>query len=87
VLTAYGEVYTKGQTRPPRIAATIARAGRLSDAQMTPARVVVTEPGRAGYVARVPLDTLRPGDYVLTLEARDGRRTATRQVLFTVTAE
>jgi hypothetical protein len=87
VLTAYAEVHTKGQTRPPGIVATIARAGRLSDAQVTPARVVLAEPGRAGYVARVPLDTLRPGDHVLTFEARDGRQTAKRQVLFTVTAD
>ena len=86
VLTAYAEVYTRGQTRPPAVVATIAPATRLSDAQRTSPRVVVTEPGRAGYAARVPLDTLRPGDYVLTFEARDGRATATRQVLFTVTA-
>jgi hypothetical protein len=87
VLTAYAEVYTKAQTRPPAIAATITRANGLSDAPQTTPRLVVAEPGRAGYLARMPLDTLRPGDYVLRLEARDGRQAATRQVLFTVTAD
>jgi hypothetical protein len=87
VLTAYAEVYAKAQTRSPVVVATVARASRLSDAQRTTPRLVVAEPGRAGYVTRVPLDTLRSGDYVLTFEARDGRVTATRQVLFTVTAD
>jgi len=51
----------------------------------TPTRTA--EPGRAGYTVRLPLADLPPGDYVLTMEARAGRRTAARQVPFSVVAE
>ena len=45
---------------------------------------VASGPSRFGYTVRLPLAELTPGDYVLTLEARVGGRTAKRQVPFGV---
>jgi VWFA-related protein len=84
-LTAFAEVYTETRTRPEdvRLTATVTRArgGRVRSEAATRMR---SEPGLAGYTAVIPLSALAPGDYVLTLEARAGRRTATRQVPFAV---
>ena len=85
VLTTYVEVYTNAKTPPPPVIARLARADQLNRAQPVNARPVVAEPGRAGWVTRIPIETLEPGIYVLSLEARAGRRSALRQVPFTVT--
>jgi hypothetical protein len=45
------------------------------------------EPGRTGYVARIPLADLNAGEYVLILEARTGRAKSTRQIPFTVLSD
>jgi hypothetical protein len=42
------------------------------------------ERGRMGYVVRVRMADLTPGEHVLTLEASSGRRTETRRVPFAV---
>jgi Ca-activated chloride channel family protein len=83
-VTAYVEVYTADGTRPAVIP-TIARTSRLSDPQPVPTRQAVGEPGRVGYVATLDLARYQAGDYVLTFEARNGRESATRQVVFSVT--
>ena len=84
-LTAFAEVYTEARTKPEDVRMTVtlarARGGRVrSDA----ASRIRSEPGVAGYTSVIPLAVLAPGDYVLTLEARAGRRTATRQLPFAV---
>jgi hypothetical protein len=48
------------------------------------ATLATGEPGRWGYTIRLPLADLRIGSYVLTLEARAGRRTASRQIALAV---
>ena len=87
VISAYAEVYTDPR-RPEvaRVTASLAASsGRKARAPtMTPAS---GEPGRDGYLTRIPLADLTPGDYVLTLEARTARGSATRQVPFTVNAD
>ena len=84
-LTAFAEVYTEARTKPEDVGLTAtltrARGGRVRSDTATRVR---SEPGVAGYTAVIPLAMLAPGDYVLTLEARAGRRTVTRQVPFAV---
>jgi VWFA-related protein len=84
-LTAFAEVYTEARTKPEdvRLTTTVTRArgGRVRSEAGTRIR---SEAGVAGYTAVIPLAEFAPGDYVLTLEARAGRRTATRQLPFAV---
>jgi VWFA-related protein len=84
-LTAFAEVYTEARTKPEdiRLTSTVTRVrgGRVRSDTATRVR---SEPGLAAYTAVIPLSMLAGGDYVLTFEARAGRRTATRQLPFTV---
>lgn len=84
-ITAYAEVYTSAQSMPQLATATVAPADELTRTRIVETTISAVEPGRLGQLASLPLRDLRPGDYVLTLEARAGRQTATRQVLFSVT--
>lgn len=84
VVTAYVEGYTDEKTSLERVTASIAPADQLKRTQAVETIVAVREPHKTGHVAQLPLRDLRPGDYVLTFEARAGRRSATRRLLFTV---
>lgn len=83
VLAAYAEVYTSG--RPDATTATIARAGQLSRSSPVDMTLSTAEPGRFAALARIPMRELQPGDYVLTFATRVGARSASRQVIFSVT--
>jgi hypothetical protein len=80
-VTAFAEVYADARTATEAVTvtATLTTADGAR-AMTTPAARVTDEPGRSGYITRLPLADLAPGDYVLTLEARAGERTATRQL-------
>jgi VWFA-related protein len=85
-LTAFVEVYPEARTKVDDVVttATIAPA-RGGTARTVPTSRVGDEAGRAGYTVRLRLADVPPGEYVLTLEARAGRRSAMRQIPFTVT--
>lgn len=85
-ITAHAEVYSDDRTPDTGVLATVTTSGgtRIHTA---PAALVANSPGRARYSASLPLADLTPGDYILQLEARTGRRSATRQVLFSMIAE
>lgn len=85
-LTGYVEVYTNATTTLSQLTGTLTRVG-TSRAQSVETRYVVAERGRAGVVTRVRLNTLQPGDYVLAYAAAAGKRTTSRNVLFTVTSD
>lgn len=84
-VTAFVEVYTESRTKPGdvRITATVTTSAgaRVRSESGT---IVSSEPGRIGYTIRLPLATLRGADYVLAIEARQGRRAVARQVPFSV---
>ena len=84
-LTAFAEIYTEPGTRPEdvRLTATLTTA-RKSQVRRDTGTQLTSEAGRVGYTLRLPLAELTPGEYVWTMEARVGRRTASRQVLFTI---
>ena len=83
-LTAYVEVYTSTDTKVTQAVAQIARAGqnRPREYPLTP---TYSQPGQTVIRRLFPLREFEPGDYILTLEARADKRTASRRVLFTVT--
>jgi len=85
-VTGYVEAYTSGDSTLTGFSGSVTRVG-TTRAQPVETRTVLTERGRAAVMTRLRLNALQPGDYVLGYEARAGRRTAIRQVLFTVTAE
>jgi hypothetical protein len=84
-LTAFVEAYIDARTKVDDISVetTIATARGVT-VSTYPGERIVHEPGRVGYTMRVPLAKLSPGQYVVAMEARAGRRKATRQVLFQV---
>jgi len=85
VVTAFVEAYTDTRVSPgsPQLTARLAPTGK---GRPTPIELFVQphEPGRTGYLGRMPLRDLVSGDYVLTFEARIGKETANRQILLTV---
>jgi VWFA-related protein len=85
-ITALVEVYSDSKTPVESVTmtSTILDARGTKVRTETPTRPSV-EPGRAGYTVRLPLAELAPGDYVLTMEAKAGRRSSVRQVPFSVT--
>jgi VWFA-related protein len=86
VLTAYAEVYTNARTRMQdvRVRVGVARAADMRSTREVASRIVASGPDRAGHLIQLNLVELGPGDHVLTLEARAGRRTANRKVPFSV---
>ncbi len=84
VLTAYAEVYTSGDADQPVVGAWLARANQYTGGNAVNIQAIIPDAGRAGYLARLPLENLQPGSYVLTFDARTRRHQATRQVLFSV---
>jgi VWFA-related protein len=84
-VSAYGEIYTNGGTRPDSVAATVARLGERSRPLTIAVSQSVAEPGRIGALMAIPIRELQAGDYVLTVEAKSKRRNASRQMLFSVT--
>jgi hypothetical protein len=88
VISAFTEVYTDpSRPAPVRLTARVTpvKGGRTFTPATTP---LVGEAGRAGYLMRLRLADLSPGDYVLTVEATSSlQRTAMRQVPFSVVAE
>lgn len=99
-LSAYAEVYTRLDDINPGLRYDVINVAALTSAITNSAGAVVGrgkaqkvtgEPAgkslREGFRTDFDLSTLTPGSYVLTLEAsagRDGKRTATRQIPFTV---
>ncbi|HEX5109989.1 MAG TPA: VWA domain-containing protein [Vicinamibacterales bacterium] len=85
-ITALAEVYSDNRTKVDNfgVTATIHTAQGAKVKTETPERPGA-QPGRSGYTVRLPLAALTPGDYVLTMEAKAGRRSVTRQVPFSVT--
>ena len=83
-LTSYLEVYVNSTTRMEtvQVRATVNRIGNTAR-QEIPTRMVVGEARRVGYITELPRG-LREGQHVLSIEARAGKRTAMRQVVFTV---
>jgi VWFA-related protein len=85
-LTAFVEVYPEARTKVDDVVTTATLApARGGAARTVPATRVGDEAGRAGYTVRQRLADVPAGEYVLTLEAKAGRRSALRQVPFTVT--
>jgi hypothetical protein len=84
-LTAFAEIYPEAKIslEDLRVTATVTTSGNAK-VMSEPGTRAASEPGRVGYTVRVPLAKLSPGQYVVTMEARAGRRRASRQVLFTV---
>ena len=86
-LTAFAEVYTDGsrETSDVRVTGTLAtaRGRKVLERDGVPAG----DPPDTGYVFRIPLTDLAPGDYVLTIEGRAGKRTTKRQLKVTVSQE
>jgi VWFA-related protein len=84
-LTAFVEVYPEARLKVDDVVtiATLAPA-RGGTARTVPTSRVGDESGRAGYTVRLRLADVSPGEYVLTLEAKAGRRSALRQLPFTV---
>ena len=91
-LTIYAEVYGNLKNRAPQTVTLQAELrggdGRVlhTVAEERPAKNVAGTPGGYGFRTTLPLD-VEPGSYVVHVEAHDGRTAATRQVLFTVTAD
>ena len=84
MLTAYVEVYLRGDTRLTEVTANVARPdqnGRSRELQPSP---VTLQPDRVGFATRLPLSDLPAGDYVLTFSAEAGNRTARRQIPFSI---
>jgi hypothetical protein len=85
MVTAYGEIYTSGGTRPDSVTATVARLGQPSRPRTIAVSQPVAEAGRIGALMAIPIRELQVGDYVLTVEAKAKRQSASRQILFSVT--
>ena len=82
-MTAYVEVYSDVDTKVTQMLAQITRAGR-SGPREYPVAPIYSVPGQMAIRRLFPLREFEPGDYILTLEARADKRTASRRVLFTV---
>jgi hypothetical protein len=84
-LTAYVEAYTDAKNRVEDVAVTATiTTGQGAKVRSEPIARGASEAGRAAFTVRLPLADLAPGDYVLTIDAKTGKRTATRQVGFVV---
>jgi Ca-activated chloride channel family protein len=81
-LSAFVETYTDVKTSLTNVTATIASATSKRGDSIG-VRPIRTERGAAA-LARVPLSSLRPGDYVIAFVAHAGKQSATRRVLFSV---
>jgi len=87
VITAYVEVYTDPRRPEPATVfavVTPAKGGRSRPAEMM---AVPGESGRTGYVMRMRLADLSPGDHVLNVRASTARATGARQVPLTVSSD
>ena len=85
VLTAFAEVYTAASRTADGLQMTATVATLDGKPVLAPIVTSASEqPGRVGYLARIRLADLTPGDYVLKFEARLRRESATRQVPFSV---
>ena len=84
-VSAFGEIYMNGGTRPDSVTATVARLGQMSRPRTTAVSQSVAEPGRIGALMAIPIRELQAGEYVLTVEAKAKRQRASRQILFSVT--
>jgi len=88
VISAFAEVYTDlRQSQSVRVTARLTTASGKSVDTLESSVVQDDEPGRTGYVTRIRLADLKPGDYVLTFEARRERLSATRHVPFAVISD
>jgi VWFA-related protein len=77
-LTFYSEIYDAASLRPHEIDVTTivtdaAGAERVRSVEPRANRALAGENGGFGYVASIPLRSLRPGRHVLRVEARSGR--------------
>jgi VWFA-related protein len=85
-LTAYAEAYTAASTPASEVTMTATlTTGKSAKVRGETVTQVTDDPGRTGFAVQVPLADLMPGGYVLTLEAKTGKRTDTRQIGFVVT--
>ena len=84
-VAAYVEVYAEDGIRPDeiRLTATLMTARQSRLRQDAGARLTNGD-GRTGYTVTLPLDGLEPGEYLWRLEARAGRRTASREIFLSV---
>ena len=74
VLTTYAEECTRiRRDNPSDLTGSITREGE-TQAESVLLRSVVTERGRTGFTSRIPLSGLQPGEYMLTVDARAGRK-------------
>ena len=84
-VTAFVEVYTDGRRAQEGVQVTATLTAEDGARILTqPGQMLASVPGTAGYAARLPLGEVPPGSYILTMEARDRRRTAMRQIPFAV---
>lgn len=84
LLTTYVEVYTDGRTQVRETVAKITRVGqsRSREVDLIP---LAADNQRLAFRHRFVLRDFEPGDYVLTIDSRAGRQSATRSVLLTIT--
>jgi hypothetical protein len=87
VITAFAEVYANPER--PEVARVTARVTPVKGGRARTPEITMApgEPGRMGYVMRLRLADLSPGEYVLTVAATSQRGEVTRQVPFTVIPE
>jgi VWFA-related protein len=88
MLQAYVEVYVEERTTPAdiQVAAMLTGADGKRGVALTPERVAAKS-GQTAYVVPVAFADVAPGEYLLTLEARAGRRSVSRSVPFTIVSE
>ena len=80
-VTAFIEVYTDARKAQEGAQVTAAlTTGDGARLLTQPGSLVASVPGTAGYAARLPLADVPPGQYILTMEVRDRRRAAMRQI-------
>jgi len=84
-VSAYGEIYMNGGTRPDSVTATVARVGQPGRPRTIAVSQSVAEPDRIGALMAIPIPELQAGDYVLTVEAKAKRQSVSRKILFSVT--
>ena len=88
VISAFVEAYTDPRRGEQAIVTTRVTTAKGGRARVTPEIAPAPgEPGRAGYLTRLRLADLAPGDYLLIVEAKTRDTTAMRQVPFAVVAE
>ncbi len=83
VVMAYLEVYTNDDTKVSQAVAQITRVGENRPREY-PVAAFYPAPGQGVIRRQFPLRDFEAGDYILTVDARADKRTASRRVLFTV---